>query len=41
MYGVFLVDSYDIIMKMKEGFITGTFTVCKRGRDYGIKLINQ
>ena len=39
-YGVFLIDSYDIIMKMKEGLITGTFTVCKRGRDYGIKLIN-
>ena len=40
-YGVFLTDSYDIIMKMKEGLLTGTFTVCKRGQDYGIKLINQ
>lgn len=39
-YGVFLTDSYDVIMKMNEGFMTGTFTVCKRGRDYGIKLIN-
>lgn len=37
-YGVFLVDSYDIIMKMKEGIMSGTFTVCKRGEDYGIKL---
>lgn len=39
-YGVFLTDSYDIIMKMQNGFMTGTFTVCKRGQDYGIKLIN-
>ena len=40
-YGVFLTDSYDIIMKMNKGIISGTFTVCKRGQDYGIKLINN
>jgi len=38
-YGVFLVDSYDIVMKMDHGIMTGTFTVCKRGQDYGIKLV--
>ena len=38
-YGVFLCDSYDIIMKMDHGIMTGTFEVSKRGRDYGIKLV--
>jgi len=40
-YGIFLTDSYDIIMKMNEGIMSGTFTVCKRGQDYGIKLIRE
>ena len=40
-YGVFLTDSYDIIMKMNQGIVTGTFEVCKRGQDYGIKLVNN
>jgi len=38
-YGVFLTDSYDIIMKMDHGVMSGTFIVVKRGQDYGIKLI--
>lgn len=40
-YGVFLVDSYIIIKNMDHGVMTGTFTVCKRGQDYGIKLITE
>lgn len=38
-YGVFLADVDDIINKLSNGIFTGKFTICKRGQDYGIKLI--
>lgn len=37
-YGIFLIDADEIIPKMNQGILTATFTVCKRGQDYGIKL---
>lgn len=38
-YGVFLCDSYEIVMKMDHGIMTGTFEVSKRGQDYGVRLV--
>ena len=35
----FLNDSIDIINNMDHGKITGLFTFCKRGQNYGIQLI--
>lgn len=40
-YGVFLVDSYDIIMKMDHGILDANFEISKRGQDYGIKLVEE
>lgn len=40
-YGIFLTDSYDVIIEMDHGIMSGTFRVCKRGQDYGIKLLKN
>jgi len=38
-YNVFITDVDKIINKLVNGICNGTFTVCKRGQDYGIKLV--
>ena len=40
-YGVFLVDVDEIIDNLDHGIISGTFNIAKRGKDYGIKLVNK
>jgi len=35
---VFLSDLAEIIKNMKYGNIQGTFTFCKKGQNYGLKL---
>ena len=38
---VFMTDIGDIIRQMDHGVITGTFTFCKRGQNYGCKLVSD
>jgi len=39
-YGVFLADVDEIINAMVNGIYSGKFTICKRGQDYGIKVVH-
>ena len=39
-YSIFLTDLADIIPKMVNGVVTGTFTYCKRGQNYGTKVVS-
>lgn len=36
---VFMADMDNIIPHMRAGYITGTFTFCKRGANYGCRLV--
>lgn len=36
---MFLVDLETVIPHLKNGQITGEFTFCKRGQNFGVKLI--
>lgn len=36
---MFMTDFNNIVRKMDHGKLTGTFTFCKRGQNYGIKLV--
>lgn len=37
---VFLRDAIDMMKHMQNGKVTGTFTFCKRGQNYGCKLVD-
>ena len=36
---MFLRDMEDVIPYLKNGYLTGSFTFCKRGQNFGIKLV--
>lgn len=36
---MFMTDFDNIVKQMNYGQLTGTFTFCKRGQNYGIKLV--
>ena len=38
-YTMFMVELNDCIDKLVDGKLTGKFTFCKRGQNYGIKLL--
>jgi len=38
-FQVFLTDLSKMIPHMRDGIIEGTFTFCKRGQNFGIKLV--
>ena len=38
-YTVFLTDFEEMVFKMANGEITGKFTFCKRGQNFGLKMI--
>jgi hypothetical protein len=38
-YQVFLTDLATMIPYMNQGIVEGTFTFCKRGQNYGVKLV--
>jgi hypothetical protein len=38
-YQVFLTDLAIMIPYMNQGLVEGTFTFCKRGQNYGVKLV--
>lgn len=38
-YTFFLTDFEDIIKEMEQGVVSGVFTFCKRGANFGCKLI--
>lgn len=38
---VFMNDAPEIIMKMVNGVIEGTFTFVKRGSNFGVMLVNK
>lgn len=40
-YEVFMSDSTEIIRKMTNGTIKGTFEFCKKGQNYGIRLTDR
>ena len=38
---VFITDMSKMLLKMVEGKISGKFTFCKRGANYGCKLLEE
>lgn len=40
---MFLVDLADVVMnkKIDRGIITGKWTFCKRGQNYGVRLVEE
>jgi len=40
-YQMFLKDFEDIVKLLVDGKVTGTFTFCKRGQNYGIKIVKK
>lgn len=40
-YQMFLTDFNDIVELLVKGKLSGTFTYCKRGMNYGVKFINK
>lgn len=38
---MFMTDFNDICVKLDHGKIHGKFTFCKRGMNYGVKLVEQ
>lgn len=41
-YTMFMKDLFDIIQthKIEKGIVSGFFTFCKRGRNYGVKMMS-
>lgn len=39
-YEVFVKDMFDMCLHMINGNVTGKFTFCKRGENYGLRLTN-
>lgn len=40
-YMMFLTDFSNIVELLVEGKLTGTFTFCKRGANYGVKYVKK
>ena len=40
-FTMFLIDLHDAIKHLVDGKLTGTFTFCKRGTNYGVKLLKS
>ena len=38
---MFMTDFNDIVNKLDYGKLSGTFTFCKRGENYGIKIVKK
>lgn len=40
-YVMFLTDAQDIIKKLEKGKISGRWTFCKKGANFGVKLVEN
>jgi hypothetical protein len=40
-YCMFLTNLADVIPRMSAGHISGTWTFCKRGQNFGIRLVTE